>query len=166
MSLESARLALPFLAAGQAQKELTHNEALALIDMGIGAAAKSAGIETPPSIPVIGECWIVGDTPTDAWSGHAGALACWTESGWRFLAGGEGMMVWVQDQRLWAVREADGWTIGAARAARVVIDDLQVLGAREAAVTAPIGGSVVDVEARSAIAAILDRLIAHGLIDA
>jgi len=165
MSLESARLALPFLAAGQAQKELTHNEALALVDIGIGAAVKSAGVETPPSIPVIGECWILGDAPTGAWADRAGALACWTESGWRFLAGREGMVVWVQDQQLWAVREASGWTIGAARAARVMVNDLQVLGAREAAVMPPTGGSVVDAEARSAITAILDRLIAHGLID-
>lgn len=127
---------------------------------------KSAGVETPPSTPVIGECWILGNAPTGAWADRAGALACWTESGWRFLAGREGMVVWVQDQRLWAVREADGWTIGAARVARVIIDDLQVLGAREAAVAAPIGGSVVDAEARSTISVILDRLIAHGLIDA
>jgi hypothetical protein len=166
MSIESARLALPFIAAGQAQKELTHNEALALIDAGLAAAAESADENVPPVSPTIGQCWIAGDTPIGAWDGHAGALACWTDGGWRFLSAVEGMIVWLRDQRLWAVRDADGWSIGAIRAAQVMIGDEQVLGARGASVPAPAGGSVVDAEARSAIAAILDRLAAHGLIEA
>jgi len=166
VSLESTRLALPFLAAGQAQKELTHNEALALIDAGLAAAAESAGLDTTPSAPVAGQCWIVGDTPVGVWEGHAGALACWTEGGWRFLPGVEGMTVWVKDQRLWAVREASGWAIGAGRVQQVIVNDLQVLGARGAAVVAPSGGSIVDGEARASIVTILDRLAAHGLIEA
>lgn len=165
MNLESARFALPFIAAGQAQKELTHNEALALIDAGIGAAAESAGIDTPPPAPAIGQCWIVGDTPTGAWMGQAGALACWTDGGWRFLADVEGLAVWIKDQQLWAVREVDGWAFGEARAARVLIQGVQVLGAREPAVALPAGGGTVDAEARTAVAAIIDRLVAHGLIE-
>jgi hypothetical protein len=166
MSLESARLALPFLAAGQAQKELTHNEAMALIDVGLAPAAQSFGLDESPSAPVAGQCWIVGDDPTGVWTGQAGALACWTESGWRFLPAIEGLAVWLQDQRLWAVREADGWVIGNLRAARLVVDGIQVVGARGLPVAAPTGGAVVDAEARSAIAAILDRLVVHGLVEA
>jgi hypothetical protein len=165
MSLESARLRLPLLAAGQAQKELTHNEALALIDAGLAAAALSAGLNDPPGAPTTGQCWIVGDDPTGVWTDHAGALACWTESGWRFLPAVEGMAVWLQDQRLWAVREVDSWSIGSVRAARLVVDDVQVVGARGASVAVPAGGSVVDAEARTAIAAIIDRLAEHGLIE-
>ena len=165
MSLESARFALPFIAAGQAQKELTHNEALALIDAGIGAAAESAGIDTPPAVPEIGQCWIIGDTLTGAWMGRAGTLACWTDGGWRFLGGIEGLAVWIKDQQLWAVREADGWAFGELRAARVLIQGVQVLGAREPAVAPPAGGGTVDAEARTAVAAIIDRLVSHGLIE-
>lgn len=166
MSQESVRLALPFLAAGQAQKELTHNEALALIDAGLAAAALSVGLNDPPAEPAAGQCWIVGDAPTGAWAGHIGALACWTESGWRFLPPVEGMAVWLTDQQLWAVREAAGWIIGTARAARLVVEGLQVVGARGASVAAPVGGDVVDAEGRAAITAILDRLVVHGLIEA
>ena len=164
MSLESARLALPFIAAGQAQKELTHNEALALIDVGLAAAAESAGLDEPPAAPVASQCWVVGAAPTGLWAGHADDLACWTESGWRFLPAVEGMTVWLKAQRLWAVREAEGWAIGGVRGDRLVVDGVQVVGARGAPVAAPAGGSVIDAEARSAIEAILDRLIAHGLI--
>ncbi|MBA2920052.1 DUF2793 domain-containing protein [Sphingomonas sp. MAH-20] len=164
MSLESARLALPFIAAGQAQKELTHNEALALIDAGLAAAAESAGSDEPPAAAAAGQCWVVGAAPTGLWTGHADELACWTDGGWRFLPAVEGMRVWLKDQRLWAAREAGGWAIGSVRGARLIVDGVQVVGARGAAVAPPTGGGVIDAEARSAIASILDRLIAHGLI--
>src|SRR5690349_12900365 len=120
MTLESARLALPFIAAGQAQKELTHNEALALIDAGLAAAAESAGLDEPPATPTAGQCWIVGDAPTGVWTDHAGALACWTANGWRFLPATEGMMAWLKDERLWAVRGGTGWEIGNIRGARLI----------------------------------------------
>lgn len=166
MALTSSRHGLPLLAAGQAQKELTHNEALALIDAALCPAAESADIETPPASPDAGACWIIGASPTGAWSGQAAALACWTESGWRFLPATEGMRIWVKDQALWAVRENGGWIIGDERVARVLVNGDPVLGARGAPIAAPTGGATIDAEARAAIAAILDRLVAHGLIDA
>lgn len=162
--LESARFGFPFLAAGQAQKELTHNEAVVLIDAGLHAAVESAGVNAPPSSPEAGQCWIVGAAPEGAWAGAAGALACWTASGWRFLPPTVGMHVWVKDQQLWALLEEGVWTTGEARAARLVIGGEQLVGPRQPAVAAPSGGAAVDAEARTAIAAILDRLKAHGLI--
>ena len=75
MTLLSGRFGLPFLAAGQAQKELTHNEALALIDAVLCPAVESAGLETPPGSPSVGQCWIAGVSPTGAWADAAGARA-------------------------------------------------------------------------------------------
>jgi hypothetical protein len=61
------RLGLPLLAAGQAQKELTHNEALSLLDVAVGRAAESAGLVTPPALPEPGQCWIVASGGTGHW---------------------------------------------------------------------------------------------------
>jgi hypothetical protein len=47
---------------------------------------------------------------------------------------------------------------------RLHIEGKQAVSARGAAVPAPTGGSLVDLEGRIAINAILDRLRAHGLI--
>ncbi len=165
-SLTSARLGLPYLAAGQAQKELTHNEALALLDAGLHAAAESVGLNMPPASPGAGQCWIAGAAPEGAWSGQADALACWTGSGWRFLGPVEGMRVWLRDQQLWAVREAGAWAIGQARAERLSIGGNQIVGSRLPAVAAAVGGTTVDAEARAAVSSIIARLVAHGLIDA
>ena len=81
------RWGLPLLFAGQAHKELAHNEALVLIDALLHGRVESAAINAPPKDPAPGQCWIVAA-----------------------------------------------------------------------------GGSVIDAEARSTIAAILDRLGSHGLI--
>ena len=81
MTDTTARLALPFLAAGQAQKEMTHNEALARLDLVVDATVEAVGLMTPPASPLPGQAWVTGAAPTGDWMGQANALAGWTESG-------------------------------------------------------------------------------------
>lgn len=160
----SARLALPYLQPGQAQKELYHNEALALVDLALQATVKSVGRDAPPADPLPGECWIVGAAPTGAWTGHPAALAGWTGGGWRFVGPVAGMAVWSEADRLTAQYESGGWAVGKQRVNAVLVDDLPVVGARRGAIAVPQGGTTVDVEARAALSAILAALRGHGLI--
>ncbi|MFM9827925.1 MAG: DUF2793 domain-containing protein [Sphingomonas sp.] len=160
----SARLRLPHLQPGQAQKELYHNEALALIDIGLQASVKAVGLESPPSDPKPGECWIVGPAPTGVWSGQAKALAGWTAGGWRFVAPVAGMTVWSEQDRLSAQYESDAWHVGELRTSVVMIAELPVVGARQPAIGTPQGGLTVDTQARAALSAILVALRSHGLI--
>lgn len=93
MTEETARHRLPLLQAGQAQKEVTHNEALVLLDLLAHPAVE--GVQAaPPASPPAGQCWIVGVGATGAWAGQDAALACQTSGGWRFLAAQAGMLVW------------------------------------------------------------------------
>jgi hypothetical protein len=160
----TARLALPLLQPGQAQKETTHNEALALLDLAVQASVVAVGTNTPPAAPVAGSAWIVGTAPTGGWTGQARAIAGWTTSGWRFVAPREGMTVWSIADALTARFGGGAWTLGAVTASRVSIGGVDVVGARRAAVADPSGGTVVDIPARAAIAAILGALRGHGLI--
>jgi len=130
----TARHGLPFLEAAQAQKDLTHNEALVLIDLGLCAAVEAAGVNAPPADPAIGQCWLVGDAPTGLWADAAGALAGWTDGGWRFLRPREGMLVWAVDQQLFVCHVAGAWRAGEGRFSTVRIDGQQVVGARQPAV--------------------------------
>ena len=109
-------------------------------------------------------CFIVGDAPTGVWTGQPGALAAFTDGGWRFLPPVEGQRVWLADQKLWAFRSQSAWTIGEECAASLNIGGLQVVGSRLDPVDLPSGGSTVDAEARAAVAAVIERLQAHGLI--
>jgi hypothetical protein len=158
------RLGLPYLSAGQAQKEATHNEALAIADAAICAAVQAVGGDRPPAAPAVGQSWIVGAAPAGAWTGQAGAVAAWTSGGWRFVPPFEGLAVWSLADRLWFVRDGGAWRRGELRGDRVLIGGEQVVGPRLAAVSSPAGGAVVDAEARAAIAVIIARLSAHGLI--
>lgn len=164
MNEVSARLGLPLLAAGQAQKEVTHNEALALLDLVVAAGVEAVGLDVPPADPAPGQVWIVGPAPSGAWTGRAGSMAGWTGGGWRFVAPFEGLRVWVAPERLEARFTGGAWVTGEVRASRVLVDGAPVLGARQPAIDAPEGGPVVDAEARAGVAAVLAAMRAHGLI--
>ena len=146
------RLGLPLLAAGQAQKELFHNEALAMIDLALGAGVEAVGVNAPPASPVSGQAWVTGPAPTGAWAGHADAIAGWTAGGWRFVAPREGLAVWSVADAAIARWRGGAW-----------VPSVQ-LGARRAAIANPTGGSIVDAESRATIATILDALRGHGII--
>ena len=94
MQLRTERLALPLLATAQAQKEMTHNEALVLLDALVQPTVVSVAPVAVPTTPIAGQAWVVGTAPTDTWAGHAGDLAIFTAGGWRFVAAHEGMQVW------------------------------------------------------------------------
>ena len=160
----TARLALPLLQSGQAQKEMTHNEALARLDLAVQPRVATIGLNDPPASPAAGDCWIVGAAPTGDWSGMAGALAGWTDDGWRFVAALDGMVIWVADQAVPARYLAGAWVIGDLAGAQVSIGGVKVLGAQAAAIAEPSGGTVVDAEGRATIGQILAALRGHGLI--
>lgn len=160
----SVRLGLPLLQTGQAQKEMSHNEALTLLDFAVQPVIEAVGVDTPPTAPAAGACWVVGASPTGAWSGQAQALAGWSAAGWRFITAREGMAAWSRADAAIARFSAGGWTVGRLSGAEVVLAGNVVVGARQAAIAEPSGGITVDVEGRAAIAAILAALRAHGLI--
>lgn len=164
MTITTPRLALPLLQSGQAQKELFHNEALAALDLLVQPAAETIGDDGPPAAPTVGHSWIVGGAPTGAWSGHAHALASWTDGGWRFAAPAAGMQVWIVADGLWARHDGTGWTTGIVPAAALSIGGVQVVGARRPAIANPVAGTTIDAVARTAIDAILTTLRTHGLI--
>jgi hypothetical protein len=163
MAEQTARFAMPLLAAGQAAKELTHNEALTLVDMLMQPEVVAVGIEVPPAAPEPGQCWIVGSQPVGEWAGRADHLAGWALSGWRFVAPREGLAGWCSSTGMPVAYRQGVWHEGDVSCARVVVDGHAVVGARGVAIADPVGGAG-DEPGRIAIGAILDALRRHGLI--
>ena len=166
MALQSDRLKMPLLAAAQAQKEMTHNEALALADIAVQAVVQAVAPATVPSSPTAGQCWIVGSSPAGAWAGRAGHVAAWTAGGWRFVAPFEGMQAWSIADGMMARRGATGWVVGAQTASTLSVNGNQVVTSRQPRVAPPTGGPTIDSQARVAIAAIIAGLETHGLFSA
>ncbi len=160
----SDRFALPLLQAGQAQKELTHNEALALIDMLLHAQVESMTVATPPGGASVGQCWVVASGGSGAWAGQDGNLACLTTGGWRFVTPRTGtQLLNVSDGNIY-VHDGTGWQAAQVRTDGVYIGGDRIIATRQSAIADPTGGSTTDTQARTAISAILAALRNHGLI--
>ena len=164
MSEDTPRLALPLLAAGQSQKELWHNEALARLDQLVQASVDGWNVDVPPSAPAPGQCWIVGSAPSGDWVGRAGAIAGWTESGWRYVEATDGFAAWSLADAAVVRRVAGQWRLDPVRANALVISGEQVIGTRSSAIANPSGGTMIDDVARDTIALLLAALRHHGLI--
>jgi hypothetical protein len=160
----TARLSLPLLQPGQAQKEMFHNEALARLDIAVQGRAVAAGANTPPADPAPGDCWIIGEAPEGSWAGHANQVAGWTQAGWRFVEPCEGMRLWIAADLGFALFSGGEWAVGRSYG-RLFIDGVQLVGPRAVAIAEPAGGPMVDAQARAAIIAVLEALRSHGLID-
>jgi hypothetical protein len=164
MTATSDRLALPLIAPGQAQKEMTHNEALARLDIMVQPVVQGVAPSAVPANPTLGQCWIVGVGATGAWAGRDGALAAWMAGGWRFVAPFEGMTAWSIADAMLAIRSGANWVIGQVNVQQIRINNVPLLTVRQPAIATPSSGTVVDSESRVAISAILGALRTHGLI--
>lgn len=105
----TARLGLPILAPSQAQKHVTHNEALQRLDGAVQTALVSIDGQTPPLFPVAGDVHALGAAPTGVWSGQAGKLAQWQFGQWQFIAPQEGWRAWDLTDGLMRIYSGGGW---------------------------------------------------------
>ncbi|MFS0737167.1 DUF2793 domain-containing protein [Sphingomonas sp. 1P06PA] len=165
MTETTPRLDLPLIAAGQAQKEIVHNEALAILEHLTLPVAETIGDAAPPADAAVGRSWIVGAAPIGAWTGQAGAIACRTAGGWRFVTPVSGMALWVEAEGCWARFDGYAWEIGIVAARSIQVAGQSVVRERQPGILAPAGGVMVDAEARASLTAILETLRNHGLIE-
>ncbi|MDM7933556.1 DUF2793 domain-containing protein [Tabrizicola sp.] len=77
-------LSLPLILPAQAQKHVTHNEALVQLDLIVQLAVINRTLTAPPALPSVGDRHIVGPAPTGDWAGQAGQIALFSETGWQF----------------------------------------------------------------------------------
>jgi len=107
----SARLGLPYLAAGQLQKHVTLNEALTRLDALVQAAAVSRTVTTQPATPDDGALYILPPGATgSAWSSlPSGALARAEAGGWTVVPVTDGALVAVLDQAEIVCRRDGAW---------------------------------------------------------
>jgi hypothetical protein len=166
MSDTAPRFALPLLASGQAQKEITHNEAIVRLDGLLHAALESRTLTTPPATPAVGALWLVPVAgATGAWAGQGGKLALSTSGGWRFVAPPAGLMLWSKPDGGPAVFDGATWHWGHWPVAGLAVAGQPVVGPRQPAIPGPSGGATIDAEGRAAISAILTALRNQGLIN-
>lgn len=92
--MPTTNLLLPFLSAGQAQKHVTVNESLRMLDGIVQLAVKDANLADPPASPSDGDRYIVPAAATGAWTGWTNSVALWTDGAWLRLPPRAGWMAW------------------------------------------------------------------------
>jgi hypothetical protein len=122
-------LALPLILAAQAQKHVTHNEALQRLDVLVQPVLAGLGSTVPPAEPAAGETHALGTGATGAWEGHDGELAGWAPGGWVFAAPRPGWRAWLAPAAELRVWDGAAWVAPALPP----LDDLPGLGIGTAA---------------------------------
>ncbi|SHF42098.1 Protein of unknown function [Ruegeria intermedia] len=107
--MTTPNLALPYIAAAQAQKHVTHNEALDRLDGLVQLSVKDRDLTTPPPSPTEGDRYIVATGATGAWAGWDGDVALFSGGVWVRLAPQAGWRVWVEDEAVLLVFDGAGW---------------------------------------------------------
>lgn len=131
---DTPNLALPLIAAGQAQKHVTHNEAIRALDALVQCAVLDRDLTAPPASPADGARYIVAAPATGAWAGKAGQIAAWQDGAWSFFAPRPGFLAFVADEALLYVYAGGGWVpVFAALAALQNLDRLGVGTSADAA---------------------------------
>lgn len=95
---DTPRLGLPLLAAGQAQKHVTHNDALMRLDALVHLVVSSRTQTVPPASPGETAAYIVPAGGSGVFAGHQDALAIFEDGAWSFLAPRAGWQAWVSDE--------------------------------------------------------------------
>ncbi|BBE72041.1 DUF2793 domain-containing protein [Oharaeibacter diazotrophicus] len=124
MSDTTDRLQLPRLAAAQAQKHVTHNDALAILDALVQLAVADRDLTAPPASPAAGERHLVAAGATGAWAGRAGEIAEYLDGAWRFHAPRAGWTAYVAAEGAAVVYDGTGWTAAAGEGAAAILAKL------------------------------------------
>jgi len=109
MSDTTTKLLLPYILAAQAQKHVTHNEALRLLDGLVQLSVLDRDLTAPPGSPNDGDRYIVASGATGDWAGWDLNVALFTDGAWLRLPSRTGWRVWVEDEGLLLAYDGMGW---------------------------------------------------------
>lgn len=106
---DTPNLGLPYIDGGQAQKHVTHNEALRILDAAIQISVQDTTRTVPPGSPAEGDRHLVATGASGAWAGRTHAIATWQDGAWMFMPPKDGWCVWSIADDGMHVFDGSGW---------------------------------------------------------
>ena len=110
MSEISPILSLPYIQPSQAQKHVTHNEAIQSLDVLVQLAVADRDQTSPPGAPTDGDRHIIAAGATGAWAGSENKIAVWENGQWEFLDPLPGWRAEVLAEDLAVVFDGTAWS--------------------------------------------------------
>lgn len=108
MTEQTTHLALPYILPSQAQKHVTHNEALQRLDGTVQMVIKSE-VATPPQDALEGDCHLIGSAAAQDWAGKSGQLAFRQDDAWLYITPRNGWRAWFAADNRLKVLTLDTW---------------------------------------------------------
>jgi hypothetical protein len=105
---DTLRLSLPLMDAAQAQKHVTHNDALVRLDALTHLSVASLA-DAPAASCVEGTRYLVSRTPTGVFLGQADQIACLQDGAWLFLAPVAGWRTFIAATLSLQVYDGSAW---------------------------------------------------------
>jgi len=105
----TTNLKLPYIMAAQAQKHVTHNEALRALDAVVHLGVSDRHLVAPPDTPSEGDRHIVAADASGAWESRSGQIAAFQDGAWAYFAPNAGWIAWVADENTALVFDGDAW---------------------------------------------------------
>jgi hypothetical protein len=116
----SAILALPYIQPSQAQKHVSHNEALRKLDLLVQLVVSSRQLSDAPALPEEGERYIVAAGASGTFLGQDGRIALWEAGSWSFIDALPGWRAEVRDESRSVVFDGSSWVGPEATVMRVL----------------------------------------------
>lgn len=105
----TSNLGLPYILAAQAQKHVTHNEALRALDAIVQLSALESGLTDPPASPAEGDRYLIASPASGIWAGHDNEVAAFQDGAWAFYVPQPGWVAWVADSQSLSVFDGTSW---------------------------------------------------------
>ncbi|MDZ4841772.1 MAG: DUF2793 domain-containing protein [Hyphomicrobium aestuarii] len=109
MTDQTPNLVLPYIAAAQSQKHVTHNEAIRMLDAIVQVGVASRTLTAPPAAPTDGDRYIVPTGAMGAWAGAPAKIAAWQDGAWAFYMPRTGWLAWVAAEARLYVFNGTAW---------------------------------------------------------
>ncbi|UGY10996.1 DUF2793 domain-containing protein [Phyllobacterium pellucidum] len=110
---QTSNLKLPYIAPSQAQKHVTHNEAIRALDALVQLSVLSSNAQAAPSNPAEGDRYIIGSGASGAWAGKDQQVAAFQDGAWAFFQPLEGWSAWVAKTANFLVFTNGAWKAAA-----------------------------------------------------
>jgi len=106
---DTLHLALPYVAAAQAQKHVTHNEALRILDALVMLAVDDRDLSSPPSSPAEGARYLVRTAGSGGFAGKDNQIAHFRDGTFSFHVPQAGWIAYVADEGITVVFDGSDW---------------------------------------------------------
>lgn len=106
---QTPNLKMPYILPSQAQKHVTHNDALRLLDAIVHLSVRSRQEMNVPTAPIAGDRYIVASPASGEWAGKENLIATFVDGYWMFVTPGKGWTAYIENEDRLKLYDGSQW---------------------------------------------------------